>query len=54
MGRKREEKKIRRRIRKKEEEKNKKIQVWNISFVWKSCLEPLFCLEVWNLCLEIF
>ena len=43
MGRKREEKKRRKRRRKKEEEKKKKIQVWN------SCLEHLFCLELFDL-----
>ena len=52
----RKRKRKKRRRRKKEEEKKKKIQVWkfeiyvwNISFVWNSCLEHLFCLELLNL-----
>ena len=42
--------KKRRRRRKKEEEK-RKIQVWNISFVWKLILVGLEL--VWKYCLEL-
>ena len=49
------EKKNKRRRRRKKEEEKRRIQVWNISFVWNTCLdiskETIVRWLVWN-CLE--